>query len=73
MYVRRILRSERVSQEILLIARGESKLIIQGPYQDPELLVASAKVPKFSVPGWHLIGKSRDILRRSQDRRLGGA
>ena len=27
MYVRRILRSERVSQEILLIARGESKLI----------------------------------------------
>ena len=27
MYVRRILRSERVSQEISLIARGESKLI----------------------------------------------
>ena len=27
MYVRRILRSERVSQEILSIARGESKLI----------------------------------------------
>ena len=28
---------------------------------------------KFSVPGCHLIGKSRDILRRSQDRRLSGA
>ena len=27
MYLRRILRSERVSQEILSIARGESKLI----------------------------------------------
>ena len=40
MYVRRILRSERVSQEILLIARGESKLISAANNAHPQTVNA---------------------------------
>ena len=40
MYVRRILRSERVSQEISLIARGESKLISAANNAHPQTVNA---------------------------------
>ena len=40
MYLRRILRSERVSQEILSIARGESKLISAANNAHPQTVNA---------------------------------